>query len=88
MRRSITALLLGAALALASLGSTLGHVHGITPLSCLDGDPDHAGANRTNTTPASSTFGGPISGLIPSTVGNAPLAGGDGGRDAAPCDTD
>jgi hypothetical protein len=88
MRRPITALLLGALLAVASLGSALGHVHGITPLNCLDGDPAHAGANRTNATRASSTVGGPISGLIPSTVGNAPLASGDGGRDAAPCDTD
>jgi hypothetical protein len=88
MRRPMTALLLGALLALASLGSALGHVHGITPLNCLDGDPAHAGANRTNTTPASSTVGGPISGLIPSTVGNASLASSDGGRDAAPCDTD
>lgn len=62
------------------------HVHGITPLLRCGGDPAVTGANRTDTTPASATNGGPISGLIPSTVGEASLAFGDGGFDApAPC---
>ena len=58
------------------------HVHGITPLLDLGCKVDNtiAGANQTNNTPAAAVNGGPISGLIPSTVGNAPLAGGDGGR--------
>ena len=58
------------------------HVHGITPLLDLGCKVDNTitGANQTNNTPAAAVNGGPISGLIPSTVGNAPLAGGDGGR--------
>jgi hypothetical protein len=58
------------------------HVHGITPLLDLGCKVDNtiAGANQTNNTAAAGVNGGPISGLIPSTVGNAPLAGGDGGR--------
>lgn len=60
------------------------HVHGITPLRCTPA-PEHAGANQVNNTPASASNGGPITGLIPRDVGNAPLTGGDGGRDAAVC---
>jgi hypothetical protein len=59
------------------------HVHGITPLQCTPA-PDNAGANQTNNTPASSENGGPISGVIPITVGgNVALFG--GGFDAAVC---
>jgi hypothetical protein len=66
--------------------SASAHVHGITPLLRCGGDPAVTGANRTDTTPASATKGGPITGLIPSTVGQAPLGFGDGGFDApAPC---
>jgi hypothetical protein len=41
--------------------------------------PDNAGANQTDVTPASSTSGGPITGLIPRDVGSAPLTVGGGG---------
>lgn len=85
MRRLITAALLVTALTLASVATALGHVHGITPLGCMDNDPAHAGANRTNDTPAASANGGPITGLIPRDLGEAPLTGGDGGRHSALC---
>lgn len=59
------------------------HVHGITPLRCTPA-PANAGANQTNETPASAGTGGPISGVIPITMGgNVPLFG--GGFDAAVC---
>jgi hypothetical protein len=59
------------------------HVHGITPLRCVGTADD--GANRTDRTPASAANGGPISGLIPRDVGNAPLTVGDGGFDTPAC---
>jgi hypothetical protein len=59
------------------------HVHGITPLRCVGIADD--GANQTDTTPASAANGGPISGLIPRDVGNAPLTIGDGGFDTPAC---
>ena len=59
------------------------HVHGVTPLRCTPA-PANAGANQTNETPASAVNGGPISGVIPVTVGgNVELFG--GGFDAAVC---
>jgi hypothetical protein len=59
------------------------HVHGITPLRCTPA-PANAGANQTNATPASAANGGPISGVIPITMGgNVPLFG--GGFNAAVC---
>ena len=59
------------------------HVHGITPLRCTPA-PANAGANQTNETPASAANGGPISGVIPITMGgNVPLFG--GGFNAAVC---
>jgi hypothetical protein len=58
------------------------HVHGITPLLQCSVVPSNAGANQTNSTPASATNGGPITGLIPRDVGNAPLTVGDGGFNA------
>lgn len=66
------------------ISSTEAHVHGITPLlqlGCVV-DNSNTGANRTNSTPASAANGGPITGLIPRDVGNAPLTVGDGGFDA------
>ena len=92
MRFRVLALLFGSVLlAVAAFmplamtgGSAEAHVHGITPLfqlSCVV-DNTITGANRTNTTPASATMGGPITGLIPRDVGNAPLTGGDGGFNA------
>ena len=59
------------------------HVHGITPLRCLGSAND--GADQTDQTPASAANGGPISGLIPRDVGNAPLTVGDGGFDTPAC---
>jgi hypothetical protein len=83
MRRIIIALAVAALLSLASVGSTLGHVHGITPLRCVGVADD--GANRTDDTPAAATNGGPIFGLIPRDVGSAPLTVGDGGFDSPAC---
>jgi hypothetical protein len=72
------------ALVLLPTGAASAHVHGITPLRCTPA-PANAGANQTNVTPASATNGGPISGVIPITMGgNVPLNG--GGFDAAVCD--
>jgi hypothetical protein len=75
-------LLLGLALlgGLAFPATSSAHVHGITPLLGLSCHVDNTvtGANQTDSTPAAAPDG-PISGLIPSTVGNAPLAPGDGG---------
>ena len=68
---------------LVPAGSASAHVHGITPLRCVGVEDD--GANQTDNTPASADNGGPISGLIPSTVGNAPLVPGDGGFDTPAC---
>ena len=83
MRRLIVSLPLALMLALAGVGSTFAHVHGITPLRCLGVADD--GANRTDSTPASTANGGPIGGLIPRDVGNAPLTVGDGGFDTPAC---
>lgn len=83
MRRLSSSLLLALLLTLATATSAFGHVHGITPLRCVGVPLD--GANRVNTTPASAAAGGPIAGLIPSTVGNAPLGVGDGGFDTPAC---
>ena len=83
MRRLVLSLGLAGSLVLAVAGTALGHVHGITPLSCV-GVPDD-GANRVNGTPAALANGGPITGLIPRDVGNAPLTVGDGGRDTPAC---
>jgi hypothetical protein len=70
------------ALMLTIMLAASAHVHGVTPLLDLGCKVDNTitGANQTNNTPAAAANGGPISGLIPSTVGNAPLIGGDGGR--------
>jgi len=85
MRRS-TRLLLAVAIAggltVVPGGAAFAHVHGMTPL-LVCGNTEVDGANRTDTTPASATNGGPITGLIPRDVGNAPLTVGDGGFDAA-----
>jgi hypothetical protein len=74
---------LGGLLMFASVGTTFGHVHGITPLRCVGVEDD--GANRTDSTPASAANGGPITGLIPRDVGRAPLTVGDGGFDTPAC---
>ena len=75
MRRFTISLLAGLVLVIASVGSALGHVHGVTPLadSCNTHDNANAGANGTNGTPADDDFGGPLSdlGAIPISTGNA-----------------
>jgi hypothetical protein len=83
MRRLLLSLALALTLVLTTVGSALGHVHGITPLRCVGVEND--GANQTDNTPASSLNGGPIHGLIPRDVGNAPLTVGDGGFDTPAC---
>ena len=71
-----------AALVVVPAASASAHVHGVTPLNCTPA-PANAGANQTNETPASAAEGGPISGVIPLTMGgNVP---GGGGSDAAVC---
>ncbi len=75
--------LLASALVLVPASTASAHVHGITPLRCTPA-PDNAGANQTNNTPAAAANGGPISGVIPITMGgNVPLFG--GGFNAAVC---
>jgi hypothetical protein len=83
MRNLLISAVLAVTLSLVSIGAALGHVHGITPLRCVGVEND--GANQTDNTPASLTNGGPIFGLIPRDVGNAPLTVGDGGFDTPAC---
>ncbi|MCI0345510.1 MAG: hypothetical protein L0221_08705, partial [Chloroflexi bacterium] len=83
MRRLIISTLLALALAMASVGSAFAHVHGLTPLRCVGVALD--GANQVNNTPAFSANGGPIGGLIPRDVGNAPLTVGDAAFDTPAC---
>lgn len=66
-------------------GAASAHVHGITPLLAC-GNTAIDGANRTDSTPAAAANGGPITGLIPRDVGNAPLTVADGGFGAAAVD--
>ncbi len=55
------------------------HVHGITPLLTL---ANKCGVTSLANTGANRAQGGPISGLIPRDVGQAPLTVGDGGFNA------
>jgi len=86
MSRHARRVVLGAALVgsfvVGPVSGASAHVHGITPLLRCGGDLAVTGANRTDQTPASAANGGPIFGLIPRDVGNAPLTVGDGGFDA------
>jgi hypothetical protein len=84
-RAVITAFVVAGGTALLSAGSASAHVHGITPLRCVGTADD--GANQTDMTPAAAANGGPIVGLIPRDVGNAPLTVGDGGFDTPACPT-
>lgn len=90
MRRFLISVLAATLLALASLGGALGHVHGITPLSCNVHDNANSGGNGTNGTPADDANGGPIAGVIPFGTGNAEagnLTNPGGGRlNSALCD--
>ena len=72
-----------AGLLLLPTASASAHVHGITPLRCTPA-PDNAGANQTDQTPAASADGGPISGVIPITMGGNVVLHGEG-FDAAVC---
>lgn len=75
--RKLTLALLFAALLLATVVvPAFAHVHGVTPLRCLE-ENENSGANAAE--------GDPITGLIPRDVGDSPLSGGDGGFDAAAC---
>lgn len=58
----------GFVLALVPAAGASAHVHLINPLRCTPA-PANAGANQTNQTPASAANGGPISGVIPVTMG-------------------
>lgn len=81
MRKRMILLAVTALLALGLAAPASAHVHGVTPLldlECTGVDNTVTGANQTDTTPASSV----ITGLIPRDVGNAPLTGGGGGRNA------
>ena len=83
LRVVLVVLAVAGAVALLPASPAVAHVHGITPLRCVGTAND--GANQTDTTPASAANGGPISGLIPRDVGNAPLTVGDGGFDTPAC---
>jgi hypothetical protein len=85
MRRLMVASILAALLLVGFAPAAFGHVHGITPLNELDCKVDNTitGGNRADDTPAGAAQGGPLTGLIPRDVGNAPLTGGDGGSGAA-----
>jgi hypothetical protein len=86
MRRFLISALAATLLALASFGSALGHVHGVTPLPCNTHDNANSGGNGTNGTAADDANGGPITGVIPFGVGNAEGKLGDGGRHSSLCD--
>ncbi len=79
MRKLAVALAVSLLLALGVAMPASAHVHGITPLRCLDENANSGGARADDVSPV-------ITGLIPRDVGNAPLTVGDGGFDAAPCD--
>ncbi|MEX0756004.1 MAG: hypothetical protein WD556_12970 [Actinomycetota bacterium] len=77
-RRALIVAITTAGLVAGPGGVAFAHVHGVTPL-LVCGNTAINGANRTDTTPASEANGGPITGLIPRDVGNAPITVGDGG---------
>jgi urease alpha subunit len=74
---ALGAVVAAAAVVVASPASA--HVHGITPLQTLAVE---CGVTTLANTGANRAQGDPITGLIPRDVGQAPLTGGDGGRDA------
>jgi hypothetical protein len=85
IRASIVLAIVAGAIGIAVVPANpaMAHVHGITPLRCVGTTND--GANQTDATPASAANGGPITGLIPRDVGQAPLTVGDGGFDTPAC---
>ena len=78
MRRSILLLALVLLLMLAAVPAASAHVHGVTPLGQCTVDNANSGGNGTNGTPADDANGGPIAGLIPTTVGSGAIPGGGG----------
>lgn len=82
-RSAIGATFTVAALVLVPVPGASAHVHRITPLRCTPA-PENAGANQTDQTPAAAANGGPISGVIPITMGGNVTAFGEG-FDAAVC---
>ncbi|MGH2630389.1 MAG: hypothetical protein ACRDHI_07510 [Actinomycetota bacterium] len=84
-RRMLLVATVATGLVAVPVGAASAHVHGITPLLACGNTPIN-GANRTDSTPAAAANGGPITGLIPRDVGNAPLSVGDGGFGAAAVD--
>lgn len=83
LRLAIGASAAAAALVILPVSGASAHVHGITPLRCTPA-PANAGANQTNETPAGAANGGPISGVIPITMGGNVTLFGEG-FDAAVC---
>lgn len=83
LRVLVGAGLAASALVLIPSTSASAHVHGITPLRCTPA-PVNAGANQTDDTPAAAANGGPISGVIPITMGGNVTLFGEG-FDAAVC---
>jgi hypothetical protein len=83
LRMAAGATLTVAALVLVPTPSASAHVHKITPLRCTPA-PANAGANQTDQTPAAAANGGPISGVIPVTMGGNVTLEGEG-FDAAVC---
>jgi hypothetical protein len=79
VRRALVGAAFAGAMILVTGPAASAHVHGITPLLQCSKVPENAGANQTDSTPAAAANGGPIVGLIPHDVGNAPLEVGDGG---------
>ena len=77
MARKLTLALIGGLIAASIFGGVASaHVHGVTPLKQISVDNPNSGGNGTNGTPADDANGGPIAGLIPATVGSAPLVPG------------
>lgn len=83
LRMAPAVVLAAAALVIVPASSASAHVHGITPLRCTPA-PANAGANQTDQTPAAAANGGPISGVIPITMGGNVTLFGEG-FDAAVC---
>jgi hypothetical protein len=79
MKRAIVVSLMALAMGVMAAPPATAHVHGITPLIDCGVANANAGGIATDGTPAAQANGGPISGLIPSTVGEASLGFGDGG---------
>jgi hypothetical protein len=78
MKRLLLLVVLVVGLAIPA-GSARAHVHGITPLLAL---ANQCGVTSVENTGANRAQGAPITGLIPSDVGNSSLGFGDGGFSA------